>query len=112
MPFEATITRTWYLFFGLLWSALLLALLHGPAWLKQAFAWRPLRWTGLVSFSLYLWHMPVMSALLRADVTARAGWLAPVLVLAVALAASTLSWALFERPLRNVRWRRRAPAGP
>lgn len=111
IPFEATITRTWYLFFGLLWSALLLALLHGPAWLTQAFAWRPLRWAGLVSFSLYLWHMPVMWALLRAGIAERTGWLAPVLVLAVALAASALSWALFERPLRDVRWRQRAPAG-
>ena len=34
------------------------------------------------------------------------------LVLAVALVASALSWALFERPLRDVRWRRRTPAGP
>ncbi|HLZ64124.1 MAG TPA: acyltransferase [Ktedonosporobacter sp.] len=36
------------------------ALLHGPAWLKRPFEWTPLRWIGLVSFSLYMWHLPIV----------------------------------------------------
>lgn len=111
-PFEATVTRTWYLFFGLLWAVLLLAVLHGPAWLRRPFAWPPLRWVGLVSFSLYLWHMPVLGALLKAGVAERAPLLAPWIVLTVALAVSWLSWRMFERPLRDVRLRRTAPTGP
>lgn len=105
-PFEAAVTRTWYLFFGLLWSVLLLSVLHGPDWLRRPFAWRPLRWVGLVSFSLYLWHMPVLNALLKAGVAERMPWLAPWLVLGVALVVSWLSWRLFERPLQGVRLRR------
>lgn len=107
IPFEATITRTWYLFFGITWSALLLALLHGHSGWKRVFAWRPLRWVGLVSFSLYLWHMPVLYALMGAGVTGRLPLLAPLLVLSAALAVSALSWWLFERPQRGIRWRRR-----
>ena len=105
-PFEATVTRTWYLFFGLLWSVLLLAVLHGPAWLQWPFAWRPLRWVGLVSFSLYLWHMPVLGALLKTGVAERLPLLAPWIVLAVSLAVSWLSWRLFEKPLQGVRLQR------
>lgn len=111
-PFEATVTRTWYLFFGVLWSVLLLALLHGPAWLHRAFAWRPLRWVGMVSFSLYLWHMPVLAAMGRLRVAEVVPLLAPWLVLAAALAVSWLSWRLFERPLQGVRLRRRPASEP
>jgi peptidoglycan/LPS O-acetylase OafA/YrhL len=37
------------------------ALLHGPTWLKRPFEWAPLRWIGLISFSLYMWHYPFMT---------------------------------------------------
>jgi peptidoglycan/LPS O-acetylase OafA/YrhL len=37
------------------------ALLHGPAWLKRPFEWTPLRWVGLISFSLYMWHYPIIT---------------------------------------------------
>ncbi len=109
-PFEATITRNWFLFFGLLWSVLLLSLLHGGQALRRVFAWKPLRWVGLISFSLYLWHMPVLAAMQRLGVPERFPLLAPGLVLAAALAASALSWWLFERPLSGVRIRARAVA--
>ncbi len=110
IPFEASITRTWYLYFGLLWSVLLLALVHGQPCLRRCFAWRPLRWVGLISFSLYLWHMPVLSALLRLGVAERLPWLAPGLVLGLTLAAAWVSWRLFERPLWGIR--ARTPARP
>lgn len=111
IAFEATVTRAWYLFFGLLWAALLLAALHGPEWLRRIFAWRGLRWVGLISFSLYLWHMPVLDALRRAGVAEHLSWAAPLVVLAVALTVAGLSYTLFERPLQGVRVRRPSPAG-
>lgn len=105
MPFEATVTRAWFLFFGVLWSVLLLSLLHGGERLRRVFAWRPLRWVGLVSFSLYLWHLPVLGALQRAGIVQHVPLLAPWVTLAAALGVAAVSYHLFERPQRNVRIR-------
>lgn len=41
------------------------ALLYGAGWFKRPFEWPVLRWIGLFSFSLYMWHYPLL--LLFAD---------------------------------------------
>jgi peptidoglycan/LPS O-acetylase OafA/YrhL len=85
---------------------------------------RALVFTGMVSYGVYLWHVPVMTQLLKSDVVAESP--SPVLVLivltlAVSLAIGAASWYLVERPLmRRVRSvkaygrirRRRAPEAP
>lgn len=38
----------------------ILALLFGAAWLKRPMEWFPLRWIGMISFSLYMWHLPLI----------------------------------------------------
>lgn len=105
------LNHSWLLFFGLAWSGLLLAVLHGPGWLRAPFATRPMRLVGVVSFSLYLWHMPVLDGLraLGAD-----AWpLAPLWPLLASVAAAMLSYLALERPWRDVRLaQRKVPAGP
>ncbi|GAC1389850.1 MAG: hypothetical protein NVSMB38_05370 [Ktedonobacteraceae bacterium] len=36
------------------------ALLYSAGWLKRPFEWPVLRWIGLFSFSLYMWHLPLL----------------------------------------------------
>ncbi len=63
----------------------------------------PLRWLGLISYSLYLWHWPVI-VLMTPDSTGWSG--GPLLVarLGTMVALSCASFYLIERPLRRVDW--------
>jgi peptidoglycan/LPS O-acetylase OafA/YrhL len=41
-------------------GACVAAILYGSAGLKVIFNWPWLRWVGLISFSLYIWHLPLL----------------------------------------------------
>ncbi len=42
------------------YGACIAAILYGSAGLKRVFAWPMLRWIGLISYSLYMWHLPLL----------------------------------------------------
>jgi peptidoglycan/LPS O-acetylase OafA/YrhL len=68
--------------------------------LRRSLSVRPLRWIGMISYGLYLWHWPVQVAL---DPT-RTGLDGPeldVLRIAATFALATLSFYLVERPIRR-----------
>lgn len=95
------LNHTWFVFFGVTWATLLLAVLHGPGWMRAPFAWAPMRLLGVVSFSAYLWHMPVLYGLraFGARDWPLAGWW----VFAATLLVSMASFLAIERPWRDVR---------
>ena len=62
--------------------------------------WRPLVGVGLVSYSLYLWHWPLIVFTEYATDLPLAG-ATRIAVMAASLIAATLSWRFVERPFRD-----------
>ncbi|MBO9712359.1 acyltransferase family protein [Sphingomonas sp.] len=60
----------------------------------------PMRWLGRLSYSLYLWHLPVRD-LYRAGTDDEPGLLASAALLALALGLAFLSYRLVEVPIRR-----------
>ncbi|MGX5800662.1 acyltransferase family protein [Bradyrhizobium sp. Arg314] len=69
---------------------------------NAALALPPLQWIGKLSYSLYLWHWPVIvyAGMLAPELTAAER----LLCLALTLALSTLSYHLIENPIRRNGW--------
>ncbi|GAA3584322.1 acyltransferase [Amycolatopsis ultiminotia] len=89
-------------------AALLIGLFagHPRALVSRLFAGRPLRWLGLVSYSLYLWHWPVFVVLSPAR-TGLDGWPRTAVVCTVSIGLAALSKYLVEDPIRfRARWAR------
>ena len=81
----------------------------GSSLVGRLLSWTPIRFIGLISYSLYLWHWPVIvfrssgSFLLYAN-----QWpekLVKLVLLGISIVLATLSWRFVERPFRKGRWR-------
>jgi peptidoglycan/LPS O-acetylase OafA/YrhL len=69
---------------------------------------RPMTWLGDRSYSLYLWHVPVLM-MIGADV--RDGWWPNALAVVIAVGLATLSYRFVERPFLDGRRRDRRLVG-
>ncbi len=64
-----------------------------------ALSWRPLRWLGVRSYGIYLWHYPVIVLTSPANATLDLPRAAAQVAASIALAA--LSWRFVEEPVRH-----------
>ena len=81
---------------GLAWALLILAACSVKAPLVVALA-APLRYLGTISYGIYLWHLPVLLAVMQVTWVNGPTALPYVLTLTLILAAG--SWHLFELPI-------------
>jgi peptidoglycan/LPS O-acetylase OafA/YrhL len=63
---------------------------------------RPMQWFGARSYSLYLWHWPILTIAAQSLMSHLSGWQTTGLLLLTIL-ASTLSYRLVENPIRHAR---------
>ena len=65
----------------------------------KALGWRPLRWLGVRSYGIYLWHFPVIVLTTPANSTEDLPRAAAQVAASIAIAA--LSWRYIEEPIRH-----------
>ncbi|HMG25611.1 MAG TPA: acyltransferase family protein [Acidimicrobiia bacterium] len=83
-----------------------------PGLLGALLSFRAVRWVGMVSYGLYLWHWPLY-VVINTDRTGLYGTALLFVRLAATFAVATLSFYLVERPIRRGglrRWRARVSA--
>jgi peptidoglycan/LPS O-acetylase OafA/YrhL len=106
-PYMGRIVHYWQLYqalaYAISYGLCMCAILYGPPKLKRPFEWSVFRWIGLISFSLYMWHVPFMILFMNAiginilkqgfipavDYFAFCGW---ILVVIVPLALTWYRW--------------------
>ena len=93
-------------------SAAVIAGLQHPSAFRTALSWRPVVWTGTISYGLYLYHWPIF-AVLTSDRVGTSGWGLFGVRMAVTFAVAAASSVLVEQPVRrwNPQWRRTFAAG-
>jgi peptidoglycan/LPS O-acetylase OafA/YrhL len=94
------------LLLGLCYGALTLGALLAPRWLRAPFEWGPLRFIGLISYSLYLWHESIINLvfpLLPVHGGVARGVAALAVGVCVAIPFAYVSYQLVERPFLRYR---------
>ena len=88
-------TQAWFVWQAPIFMAacaLLVGAAHSPTQMAGLLSVKPLVLLGKISYSLYLWHVPVYAVF---------GYRHPLLALPIALAAASLSYRFVEQPFRR-----------
>jgi peptidoglycan/LPS O-acetylase OafA/YrhL len=74
---------------------------HPASWLGRALGSGPLRWLGVRSYGIYLWHLPVIVLTGAAIDTGRVDLPRAGLQIGASIGLAALSWRYVEQPIRH-----------
>jgi peptidoglycan/LPS O-acetylase OafA/YrhL len=80
---------------------LVAALAHPASRLGPILGWKPLRWIGMRSYAIYLWHFPIIVLTTPGGIANGAEPLRELLQVAAIFGAAALSWKFVEDPVRH-----------
>ena len=80
-------------------AAVLAAAACPGAWTGRVLGWEPLRWLGVRSYGIYLWHYPII--VLTSPANSTENLTRAALQTAATIAVAALSWRFVEEPIRH-----------
>ena len=80
-------------------AAVLAAAACPGSWTGRVLGWGPLRWLGVRSYGIYLWHYPII--VLTSPANSTENLTRGALQTAATIAVAALSWRLVEEPIRH-----------
>lgn len=88
-------------------TALLTLSLAVPStfWVKKILEWRPLKWIGIRSYGIYLWHYPVIMLMNSSVNTGRINYVKITFEIALTFILASLSYTFIEKPIRHSTFR-------
>jgi peptidoglycan/LPS O-acetylase OafA/YrhL len=98
--FAPFLYRGGFLVLSVATAMLVAALAHPASRLGPILGWRPLRWIGVRSYGIYLWHFPII-VLSTPEGAHGPDLLRACLQLAATFGAAALSWKYVEDPIRH-----------
>jgi peptidoglycan/LPS O-acetylase OafA/YrhL len=78
----------------------IMAASHPATWVGRALGWGPLRWIGLWSYAIYLWHYPII-VLTTPTVTHGVDHFRVLIQVIAIVGIAALSWRFIETPVRQ-----------
>jgi len=82
-------------------AMVIMALIHPFTWISKIFSLKPLRWIGIRSYGIYLWHYPII-VLSRPSVnTGTYNWKLALIQVAASVILASLSYKYIEEPIRR-----------
>jgi len=99
--FSSSLYRGGFLLVDVVTLVVIAVLVHPAARLGRVVGMRPLRWVGLRSYGIYLWHWPVFQLTRPGLDVSLTGWPLFGLRLAITLVLAELSYRLVELPVRR-----------
>lgn len=97
---DASVLKKPYIF-GILWTAFLICVLYGQGVVGKVLESRFLRFVGVISFSMYLWHVPILAVVKR--IPALEGILGILVVTPIIFVVSALSYLFIEKPFLQIK---------
>jgi peptidoglycan/LPS O-acetylase OafA/YrhL len=76
------------------------AVAHPASLLGPALGWAPMRWIGVRSYGIYLWHFPII-VLTTPNVLKRVDLPLQILQVVATITVAALSWRFVEEPIRR-----------
>jgi len=95
--------------FGVLWSVFIISYMNGVGIINRVLSIAPLRFIGIISFSIYLWHIPAI--LFVSKNVSLPSTINAILVFLITIFLSTVSYMFIERPFLKIRLKKKTMRG-